>query len=150
MTTMKQRLEEDMKAALRAGDRRRLGTIRLALAAIKQREIDERTSLTDAQVIAVLDKMIRERYESLSYYEAAGREDLIAQESFEIEVLKAYLPRPLDQAEIDALIDQAIAASGALGMRDMGKVMSQLKRELQGRADMSAVSAKVKSRLTSS
>lgn len=145
--SLKARIQEDMKSALRGGDKRRLGVIRLILAAIKQREVDERIELDDAQVLAVLDKMVKQRRESLSQYEQAGRADLAEQEQFELDVVQAYLPQPLSAAEIDALIAAAIAATGAAGIKDMGKVMAQLKPQLQGRADMGAVSGQIKAKL---
>lgn len=145
--SLKARIQEDMKSALRGGDKRRLGVIRLILAAIKQREVDERIELDDAQVLAVLDKMVKQRRESLSQYEQAGRADLAEQEQFELDVVQAYLPQPLSAAEIDALIAAAIAATSAAGIKDMGKVMAQLKPQLQGRADMGAVSGQIKAKL---
>ncbi len=144
---LRQRVEQDMKDALRARDRRRLGTIRLVLSALKQREIDERIQLDDAQVIAVLDRMIKQRRDSVAQYEAAGRRDLADQESYEIGVIREYLPPALEEAEIDPLIEEAIAATGAAGPREMGKVMGYLKPRMQGRADLGAVSARVKVRL---
>ena len=141
------RIQEDMKAAMRASDKRRLGVIRLILAAIKQREVDERIVLDDTQVTVVLDKMLKQRRESISQYEQAGRTDLVEQEQFEMGVIQAYLPQPLSPAEIDALIGQAITETGASGIKDMGKVMALLKPQLQGRADMSAVSAQIKAKL---
>jgi len=144
---LKQRLQDDMKAAMKAGDKPRLGVIRLINAAIKQREVDERIDLDDTQVLAVLDKMVKQRRDSIAQYEQAGREDLASQERFEIEVCQAYLPAALDDNEIDAMIDAAVAGTGASGIRDMGKVMGVLKPQMQGRADMGAVSARVKARL---
>jgi len=141
------RIQEDMKTAMRGGDKRRLGVIRLILAAIKQREVDERIVLDDTQVTVVLDKMLKQRRESISQYEQAGRTDLVEQEQFEMGVIQAYLPQPLSPAEIDVLIGQAIAETGANGIKDMGKVMALLKPQLQGRADMSAVSAQIKAKL---
>jgi len=141
------RIQEDMKSAMRASDKRRLGVIRLILAAIKQREVDERIVLDDTQVTVVLDKMLKQRRESISQYEQAGRTDLVEQEQFEMGVIQAYLPQPLSPAEIDALIGQAITETGASGIKDMGKVMALLKPQLQGRADMSAVSAQIKAKL---
>jgi len=137
-----------MKDAMRGGDKRGLGVIRLILAAIKQREVDERIELDDVQVTTVLDKMAKQRRDSLEQYEKAGRDDLADQESFEIDMLKAYLPEQLGDAAIDALIDEAIQATGASSMKDMGKVMGQLKTKLQGRADMGAVSGRIKARLS--
>jgi hypothetical protein len=145
---LKDTLQQDMKAAMRAADKRRLGVIRLINAAIKQREVDERIELDDTQVIAVLDKMAKQRRESIEQYEKAGRQDLAEQEAFELEILKAYLPEQLSDTDIDAMIEAAIAATGAASMKDMGKVMGQLKDKLAGRADMAAVSGKLKARLS--
>jgi uncharacterized protein YqeY len=144
---LKQRLHDDMKAAMKAGDKQRLGVIRLINAAIKQREVDDRVELDDTQVLAVLDKMVKQRRDSIAQYEQAGRDDLAAQEAFEVEVCQQYLPAALGDSEIDVMIDAAVASTGAAGMRDMGKVMSILKPQMQGRADMAAVSARVKARL---
>ncbi len=141
-------LQQDMKTAMRGGDKPKLGVIRLILAAIKQREVDERIELDDDQVTVVLDKMSKQRRDSLEQFEKAGREDLAAQERFELEVIQIYLPKPLDDAEIDTLIDAAIESTGAASLKDMGKVMGQLKSKLQGRADMGAVSGKIKARLS--
>jgi uncharacterized protein YqeY len=146
--SLKDTLQQDMKAAMRAADKRRLGVIRLINAAIKQREVDERVELDDTQVIAVLDKMAKQRRESIDQYEKAGRTDLVEQEDFELEILKTYLPEQLSDADIDAMIDAAITATGAGSMKDMGKVMGQLKDKLAGRADMGAVSGKIKARLS--
>lgn len=146
---LRQRLEEDMKSAMRAKDKERLGTVRLMLAAIKQREIDERITLDDAQIIAVLDKMTKQRRDSITQYEAAGRQELADIEAAEIRVIQAYLPAALGEAELDALIRAAIAASGAAGPQDVGKVMAVLKPQLQGRADMGLASRKVKDALAS-
>lgn len=142
------RLTDDMKQSLRAGDKARLGVVRMALAAIKQREIDDRTELDDPQVLAVIEKMIKQRRESASQYRAGNREDLASAEEAEIEVLSAYMPEPLSQEEIAALIEAAVESTGAESIRDMGKVMGQVKAAAQGRADMGAVSALVKARLT--
>ena len=144
---LSQRIREDMKTAMKAGDKRRLGVIRLILAAIKQREVDERIELDDSQTLAVLDKMVKQRRDSIEQFEKAGRNELAEQESFEIEVLQAYMPEALSEEEIDAMIAEAIAGTGAASLRDMGKVMGQLKPKIQGRADMGAVSALVKQRL---
>lgn len=144
---LKQRLMQDMKDAMKAGDKERLGVIRLAQAAIKQREVDERVELDDAQVLAVLEKMVKQRRDSVAQFEAAGREDLAAQERFEIGVVQAYLPTPLDEAEIDALLARVIADTGASGPRDMGRVMAALKERAAGRADMQSLSGKVKAAL---
>ena len=146
--SLKEQLQQDMKDALRGGDKRSLGVIRLILAAIKQREVDERIELDDVQVTSVLDKMTKQRRDSLEQYQKAGRDDLADQETFELEILKAYLPEQLGDAEIDVLIDEAIQAAGANSMKDMGKVMGQLKAKLQGRADMGAVSSRIKDRLS--
>ena len=144
---LSQRIQNDMKAAMKAGDKRRLGVIRLILAAIKQREVDERIELDDSQTLAVLDKMVKQRRDSIEQFEKAGRNELAEQESFEIKVLQAYMPEALGEEEIDAMIAEAIAGTGAASLRDMGKVMGQLKPKIQGRADMGAVSAMVKQRL---
>jgi uncharacterized protein len=144
---LKDRITEDMKGAMRSGDKERLGAIRLALAAIKQREVDERVTLDDSQVLAVLEKMIKQRREAIAQFESGGRADLVAKESAEIKVLQQYLPAQLTDAEIDALIVEAIAATGAASMKDMGKVMTAVKPKAQGRTDMGALSARVKQRL---
>jgi len=144
---LKQRLQEDMKSAMKAGDKQRLGVIRLINAAVKQREVDERVELDDPQVLAVLDKMLKQRRDSISQYEQAGRAELAAQEGYEIEVIRDYLPAALADHEIDAMIDAAIASTDAAGIKAMGQVMGVLKPQMQGRADMAAVSAKVKARL---
>lgn len=136
-----------MKTALKAGDKRRLGAVRLILAAVKQREVDERKELTDPEVLAVLEKMLKQRRDSISQYEQAGRTDLAEQEAFEVGVIQGYMPAALGDAEIAALIEEAIAATGAKAMADMGKVMAIVKPKIQGRADMGAVSARVKQRL---
>ena len=146
---LKQRLVEDMKTAMKAGEKRRLGVIRLINAAIKQREVDERIELGDTQVLAVLDKMLKQRRDSITQYEAAKREDLAEQERYEIGVCQEYLPTALTADEIAALIEAAIVASGAVSLKDMGKVMALLKPQVQGRADVGAVSALVKQRLGS-
>ena len=144
---LKQRITDDMKAALKGGEKARLGTIRLILAAVKQREVDERIELSDDQVLAVLEKMITQRRDSIGQYEKAGREELAAQERSEIELIQEYMPEALSDDELAALIDKAIVDSGASEMRDMGKVMALLKPAIQGRAEMGAVSAQVKKRL---
>jgi uncharacterized protein len=144
---LKERITEDMKSAMRAGEKERLATIRLALAAIKQREVDERISLDDGQVLAVLEKMIKQRREAVVQFEAGGRADLVAKESAEIALLQGYLPAQLSEGEIDALIARAIAATGAASIRDMGKVMAVVKPQAQGRADMGALSARIKQKL---
>ncbi len=146
-SALKTRILDDVKTAMRARDRERLEVLRMLTAAIKQREVDERVDLDDAAVLQVLDKMVKQRRDSESQYRAAGRAELADREAFEIEVLGGYLPQPLEAAELDALIDAAVADSGAAGMKDMGKVMGLLRPKVQGRADMGAVSAAVKSRL---
>ncbi|MFO7277976.1 GatB/YqeY domain-containing protein [Caldimonas thermodepolymerans] len=146
--TLKERITEDMKNAMRSGDKERLATLRMILAAIKQREVDERTQLDDSQVVAVLEKMVKQRRESIAQFQSGGREDLVAKESAEVAVLQSYLPEQLSDAEIDALITEAIAATGATSVKDMGKVMGVVKSKAQGRADMGAVSARVKARLS--
>lgn len=145
---LKDRITEDMKTAMKAGDKERLATIRLALAAIKQREVDERITLDDAQVLAVLDKMIKQRREAITQFQAGGRADLVAKETAEIGVLQGYLPAQMSDAEIDELIAQSIAASGAASVKDMGKVMALVKAKAQGRADLGAVSARIKQKLS--
>ena len=147
MTTLKERITEDMKAAMRAGEKERLGTIRMLLAAIKQREVDERVTLDDAQVLAVIEKMVKQRKESIVQFEQGGRADLAAKEKAEIELLVAYLPAQLSDADVDALIRAAIASTGAASIKDMGKVMGVVKAQAAGRADMGAVSARIKAAL---
>jgi uncharacterized protein YqeY len=144
---LKERIQEDVKTAMRAGEKQRLATLRMILAGIKQREVDERIQLDDAQVMSVLEKMIKSRKESLVHFEAGGRADLVARESAEIALLQAYLPSRLSEAEIDALIAAAIAATGATSVKDMGKAMAMIKSQAQGRADMASVGAKVKKAL---
>lgn len=147
MSDLKTRITEAVKDAMRARDKVRLGTLRLVTAEFKRVEVDERIEIDDARALAILDKMVKQRNDSEQQYRAAGRDDLADAEAAEIVVIREFMPQPLTDAEIDALIDEAIAASGADGMRDMGKVMGQLKPRLQGRADMGAVSGRVKSRL---
>src|SRR5690606_1941675 len=142
-----ERITEDMKAAMRAKDTERLGTIRMITAAIKQREVDERISLDDSQVLAVLEKMIKMRKESVAQFLSGGREDLVAKENKEIELLQAYMPAQLSDAELDALIADAIARCGATSIKEMGKAMALVKQSAQGRADMAQVSAKLKAKL---
>jgi uncharacterized protein YqeY len=144
---LKLRISEDMKSALRAGEKQRLGIIRLILAAIKQREVDDRIALDDSQVLAVLEKMVKQRRESISQYEAAARQDLADQEKYELGVLQAYMPAALSEAEVDALITAAIAETGATTGKDMGKVIAALRPQVQGRVDMGQVSAKIKAKL---
>jgi uncharacterized protein YqeY len=146
--TLKERITEDMKTAMRAGEKERLGTIRLVLAAIKQREVDERIALDDTQVLAALEKMIKQRKESITQFESGGRADLVAKEKAELTVLQAYLPEQMSDAEIDALIAEAVATSGATSIKDMGKVMGLVKAKAQGKADMGAVSARIKQKLS--
>lgn len=145
--SLKQQLTEDMKTAMRGGDKPRLGVIRLILAAVKQREVDERIELDDTQTIAVLEKMVKQRKDSVSQYVAAGREDLADVERAEMTVIEAYLPAKLGEAEIDALIEAAIAETGASSARDMGKVVAAVKAKAAGRADMGLVSGRIKQRL---
>jgi uncharacterized protein YqeY len=150
--TLKERITEDMKNAMRAKEAARLSTIRMLLAAMKQREVDERIELADADVVAIIDKMIKQRRESIVQFDAGNRPDLAAAERAEITLLQAYMPQPLSETEIEALIASAvadIAQGGAVGMAAMGKVMAAIRPQLAGRADMSLVSAKVKSRLNS-
>ena len=145
--SLKQQITDDMKAAMRAKDTARLGAIRLLLAAIKQREVDERTELSDADVVAIIEKMNKQRRDSISQYEAAGRQDLADVEKFEMGVLATYMPQQLSEGEIASAVAEAIAATGAVGPQDMGKVMGMLKPKLAGRADMSKVSALIKAQL---
>ncbi len=145
--TLKERITEDMKAAMRSGEKDRLGLIRLLQAGIKQREVDERITLDDAQVLAVIDKMIKQAKDAMAQFEAGGRADLVAKNSQEIAWLSAYLPAQLSEAELDALIREAITATGAASLKDMGKVMGFVKPKAQGRCDMGAVSARIKSAL---
>ena len=146
---LKQRVELDMKAAMRAKDKERLGTIRLILAAIKQREIDERVVLSDTDILAVLDKMIKQRRDSITQFKQAGRQELADKEAAEVVVIQEYLPTALSEAEIDALIAEAMTASGAKSPQDIGKIMGLLKPRVQGRADMGLVSRKIKEKLGS-
>jgi uncharacterized protein len=146
--TLKEQINEDMKAAMRARQPERLSAIRLLLAAIKQKEVDERISLDDAQVISIVDKLVKQRKDSITQFEAAQRTDLVEKERFELEVISAYLPQQADAAQIAAEIDSVLAGLGATGPQDMGRVMAQLKSRLAGRADLSAVSAQVKARLS--
>ena len=147
--TLKERITEDMKAAMRSKEAARLSTIRMLLAAAKQREVDERITLTDADLLAIIDKMIKQRRDSITQFEAGGRADLVAVERAEVDVLQAYLPSQLTEAEIDALVAAAVASTGAAGIAGMGKVMAELKPKVAGRADMGKVSARVKARLGS-
>ena len=148
MSLLADRLREDVKQAMRAGDKTRLATLRMAMAAIKQREVDERIELDDMQITNVLQKMIRQRQESVTQFEAGGRTDLVARERGEIELLSSYLPRAPSAVELEAVIEAAVAATGATSVRDMSKVMAEIKARTQGGADMSAVSALVRARLS--
>lgn len=145
--TLKARITDDMKATMRARETARLSTIRLLLAAMKQKEVDERVELADADIVGIIDKMIKQRRESIVQFEKGGRPELAAAERAEIDVLQSYLPQRLSDAEIDGLIDAAISSAGASGAAAMGKVMAALKPQLAGRADMGQVSARVKARL---
>jgi uncharacterized protein YqeY len=145
---LKDRITEDMKNAMRSGEKDRLATIRLALAALKQREVDERIVLDDSQVLAAIEKMIKQRKEAITQFEAGGRADLVAKETAEISVLQGYLPEQMSDAEIDALIAEAMTSTGASSIKDMGKVMGLVKAKAQGKADMGAVSARIKQKLS--
>lgn len=147
MTDLRQRIDADTKAALKLGDKARVSALRLVLAAIRQREVDERTELADAEVLGLLERLAKQRRESIEQFARAGREDLVAQERFELDVISGYMPEPLDDAAVDAAIEAAVAETGAASVRDMGKVMSRLKTVLQGRADLGEVSARVRRRL---
>jgi uncharacterized protein YqeY len=147
-STLKPKLTTDMKSSMKSGDKKRLGVIRLMLAAIKQIEVDERIELDDTRILAVLDKMAKQRRESISHYSDAGRNDLVAVEQAEIDIIQEYLPEALSEAEINDLVEQSIAATGAATIKDMGKLMGVLKPQLQGRADMGKVSQLIKSRLS--
>jgi uncharacterized protein YqeY len=145
--SLKQNLTDAMKAAMKGGDKSRLGVIRLVMAAIKQVEVDERIELDDERVLAVLDKMVKQRRESISQYKTAGRDDLVQQEEYEVSVLQDFLPEALSDDEIEQMIAKAVDETGASSIKDMGKVMGLLKPQMQGRADMGAVSGKIKARL---
>ncbi|KTD46378.1 GatB/YqeY domain-containing protein [Legionella quateirensis] len=146
--SIKERLNNDIKDAMRAKDKNLLTTLRLITAAVKQIEVDERIEVTEERMLAILDKMTKQRKESISQYEKANRDDLVAQEQFELELISKYLPEPLSAAEIEQMINEAVTATGAEKMADMGKVMGQLKAKLQGRADMTQVSALIKAKLS--
>lgn len=148
MSDLSNRITDDVKVAMKAKDKPRLGVLRLITAAIKQREVDEQISLDDNQVLAVLEKMVKQRKDSIAQFEKAGRDELAQQEAFEIGIIQDYLPEQLSDDEIDTLITEAISSSGAANMKDMGKVMGILKPKLAGRADMGAVSGKIKAKLT--
>ncbi|MEP6886350.1 MAG: GatB/YqeY domain-containing protein [Gammaproteobacteria bacterium] len=145
--SLKDRITDDMKAAMRSGEKERLGVIRMITSAIKQREVDERITLDDSQVLSVLEKMIKQRKESLVQFQAGNRQDLVDKESAEITLLQGYLPSQLSDSELDGLIGEAIATTGAASIKDMGKVMAVIKAKAQGRADMAAVGAKIKAKL---
>ena len=147
MSDLKDRIQTATRTAMKARDKRLVAALRLVNAEIKRAEVDGRKTLADAEVIAVLTRMVKQRNDSHAQYEAAGRTDLAEQEAFEIDVVRSFMPTPLSGAEVDALIDAAIAATGAASLRDMGKVMGRLKGEVAGKADMGAVSAKVKAKL---
>jgi uncharacterized protein YqeY len=146
--SLKAKINDDVKAAMRAGEARRRDALRLLLAALKQREVDERKELTDAEVIVVIEKMVKQRRDSITQFERGGRQDLADGERFEVDVLQAYMPQAMSDAEVEAAIADAIRATGATGMPDMGKVMAALKAKLAGRADMGKVSAAVKAQLS--
>ncbi len=146
--SLKHQITEDMKNAMRAKDKPRLGVIRLMQAAIKQKEIDERIELDDKQVIVILDKMLKQRRDSLAQFEKAERQDLVDQEAFEIEIIQSYMPQALTEAELKDLIETAISETGAVSMKDLGKIMAHLKPKVQGRTDMRALSANLKQRLS--
>ncbi len=147
MPSLKERITDDMKAAMRSGEKERLGVIRMITAAIKQREVDERITLDDAQVMTVLEKMVKQRKESVVQFQAGNRADLVDRENAEIALLQGYLPKQLSESELDALIGEAIAAVGATTIKDMGKVMGIIKGKAQGQADMAVVGAKIKAKL---
>jgi len=149
LASLKSRLSDDVKQALRAGDKLRLITLRMALAAIKQREVDDRIELDDVAITGVLEKMVKQRRESIQQFESGGRQDLVDKELAEIEILKAFLPEPLEESALETLVADVIAESDAAGMQDMGRVMAEIKKRAAGRADMGRVSALVKSRLGS-
>lgn len=145
--TLKERITEDMKTAMRAGEKERLATIRLVLAAVKQIEVDERITLDDARMLTVLEKLAKQRKESIAQFESGGRADLVAKEAAELAVIQSYLPEQMSGAELDALIAEAIASTGATTIKDMGKVMGVVKSKAAGRADMGAVGARIKQKL---
>jgi uncharacterized protein YqeY len=147
--SLKARITEDMKTAMRAKDSARLGAIRLLLAAIKQREVDERIELDDMQVIEAIEKMLKQRRDSISQYQAANRQDLVDVEEFEVKVLQEYLPQALTEDEVNALLEKVVADTGAAGIKDMGKVMAAIKPLVLGRADMGKISGLIKTRLGS-
>jgi uncharacterized protein YqeY len=146
--SLKARIQEDMKAAMRSGDKDRLGVIRMILAGVKQREVDERIVLEDAQVLALLEKMVKQRRDSIAQFRSGGRDDLVVKETAELAVVESYLPAALSEPELEALITEAVAATGANSVKDMGKVMAAVKAKAAGRADMAAVSARIKQKLS--
>ena len=148
MPSTKDRLQDDVKAALKAGDRARLGVLRMVMAAIKQREVDSRETLDDGAVLSILEKMVKQRQDAIGQFERGGRSDLVAKETAEIDVIRTYLPEPLDEAAVAALIDKAIGESGAEGPSDMGRVMAEIKKNAAGRVDMGQVSQLVRARLS--
>lgn len=147
-TSLKQQIQEDMKIALRAHDKQRLGVVRLILAAIKQVEVDERVEVDDTRITQILNKMIKQRRDSIAQYDQAKRDDLADQERLEVKIIQTYLPEPLSETDIDRIVSEAITKVGATSVKEMGKVMAELKDKLQGRADMTQISAKIKARLT--
>ena len=147
-SSLKSRIQDDIKTAMRARDKDRLGVLRMVSAALKQKEVDERRELEDADVLSIVEKLIKQRRDAAEQYDSGGRPELAEAERAEVEIIAGYLPEQVSDEELDALVAAAVAASGATSMRDMGKVMGQLKGELQGRADMSAVSQKVKAALS--
>lgn len=147
-SALKQRIQEDMKTALRAQDKQRLGVVRLILAAIKQVEVDERIELDDKRTTQILNKMIKQRRDSIAQYDQAKRDDLADQERLEVEIIQTYLPEPLSEADVDRMLSEVITKVGATSVKDMGKVMAELKERIQDRADMTQISAKIKARLT--
>jgi len=146
--SLKTKISDDMKDAMRAGDTKRRDALRLVMAAIKQREVDERIEMDDANVVAAIEKMLKQRKDSIAQYQAAGRQDLADQEIYEADLLRTYMPQALSDAEVEAAVAGAIAKLGAAGIKDMGKVMAELKPQLAGRADMGKVSALIKAKLT--
>jgi uncharacterized protein YqeY len=148
MSSTKERLQDDVKAALKAGDRARLGVLRMVMAAIKQREVDSRETLDDATVLGILEKMVKQRQDAIIQFERGGRKDLVTKETAEIDVIRTYLPEPLDEAALTTLIEAAITDTGATTTSDMGRVMAEIKKNAAGRADMGQVSQLVRARLT--
>ena len=148
VVVLKQRIQEDMKAALRAQDKQRLGVVRLILAAIKQVEVDERIEVDDTRISQILNKMLKQRRDSITQYSQAKRDDLVAQERLEEGIIQSYLPPPFSESDIDGLLSEVIAQLGATSVKDMGKVMAEMKEKLQGRADMALLGKKLKERLT--